>query len=171
MADVHVESRPCHRQGTIVHVALDGVYMGHIVIADRVKEGSAEAIAELKALGVARTVMLTGDQSAVAQSVAKELGVDEVHAELLPGDKVEQVERLMKQKPEGAMLAFVGDGINDAPVLRRADLGIAMGGVGSDAAIEAADIVLMDDDPRKLPLPSVSPGAPCALPIRTSFSH
>ena len=125
--------------------------MGHIVIADRVKEGSAEAIAELKALGVARTVMLTGDQSAVAQSVAKELGVDEVHAELLPGDKVEQVERLMKQKPEGAMLAFVGDGINDAPVLRRADLGIAMGGVGSDAAIEAADIVLMDDDPRKLP--------------------
>lgn len=151
MADVHVESRPCHRQGTIVHVALDGVYMGHIVIADRVKEGSAEAIAELKALGVARTVMLTGDQSAVAQSVAKELGVDEVHAELLPGDKVEQVERLMKQKPAGAMLAFVGDGINDAPVLRRADLGIAMGGVGSDAAIEAADIVLMDDDPRKLP--------------------
>ena len=151
MADVHVESRPCHRQGTIVHVALDGVYMGHIVIADRVKEGSAEAIAELKALGVAQTVMLTGDQSAVAQSVAKELGVDEVHAELLPGDKVEQVERLMKQKPEGAMLAFVGDGINDAPVLRRADLGIAMGGVGSDAAIEAADIVLMDDDPRKLP--------------------
>ena len=151
MADVHVESRPCHRQGTIVHVALDGVYMGHIVIADRVKEGSAEAIAELKALGVARTVMLTGDQSAVAQSVAKELGVDEVHAELLPGDKVEQVERLMKQKPEGAMLAFVGDGINDAPVLRRADLGIAMGGVGSDAAIEAADIVLMDDDPCKLP--------------------
>ena len=151
MADVHVESRPCHRQGTIVHVALDGVYMGHIVIADRVKEGSAEAIAELKALGVARTVMLTGDQSAVAQSVAKELGVDEVHAELLPGDKVEQVECLMKQKPEGAMLAFVGDGINDAPVLRRADLGIAMGGVGSDAAIEAADIVLMDDDPRKLP--------------------
>ena len=151
MADVHVESRPCHRQGTIVHVALDGVYMGHIVIADRVKEGSAEAIAELKALGVARTVMLTGDQSAVAQSVAKELGVDEVHAELLPGDKVEQVERLMKQKPKGAMLAFVGDGINDAPVLRRADLGIAMGGVGSDAAIEAADIVLMDDDPRKLP--------------------
>lgn len=151
MADVHVESRPCHRQGTIVHVALDGVYMGHIVIADRVKEGSAEAIAELKALGVARTVMLTGDQSAVAQSVAKELGVDEVHAELLPGDKVEQVERLMKQKPEGAMLAFVGDGINDAPVLRRADLGIAMGGVGSDAAIEAADVVLMDDDPRKLP--------------------
>lgn len=151
MADMHVESRPCHRQGTIVHVALDGVYMGHIVIADRVKEGSAEAIAELKALGVARTVMLTGDQSAVAQSVAKELGVDEVHAELLPRDKVEQVERLMKQKPEGAMLAFVGDGINDAPVLRRADLGIAMGGVGSDAAIEAADIVLMDDDPRKLP--------------------
>ena len=151
MADVHVESRPCHCQGTIVHVALDGVYMGHIVIADRVKEGSAEAIAELKALGVARTVMLTGDQSAVAQSVAKELGVDEVHAELLPGDKVEQVERLMKQKPAGAMLAFVGDGINDAPVLRRADLGIAMGGVGSDAAIEAADIVLMDDDPRKLP--------------------
>ena len=151
MADVHVESRPCHRQGTIVHVALDGVYMGHIVIADQVKEGSAEAIAELKALGVARTVILTGDQSAVAQSVAKELGVDEVHAELLPGDKVEQVERLMKQKPAGAMLAFVGDGINDAPVLRRADLGIAMGGVGSDAAIEAADIVLMDDDPRKLP--------------------
>ena len=151
MDDVHVKSRPCHHQGTIVHVAAGDVYMGHIVIADRVKEGAAQAVAELKSLGVSRTVMLTGDQQAVAQSVAKELSVDEVHAELLPADKVEQVERLMHNKPEGATLAFVGDGINDAPVLRRADLGIAMGGVGSDAAIEAADIVIMDDDPRKLP--------------------
>lgn len=151
MADVGVSCRPCHRQGTIVHVVADGAYMGHIVIADRVKEGSAQAVAELKALGVARTVMLTGDRRTVAECVAKELQVDEVHAELLPGDKVEQVERLMQGKPAEATLAFVGDGINDAPVLRRADLGIAMGGVGSDAAIEAADIVLMDDDPRKLP--------------------
>ena len=115
------------------------------------KDGSAQAIRELKELGVSRTVMLTGDQQAVADNVAKELNVDEVHAGLLPVDKVDQVERLLKERPEGKVLAFVGDGINDAPVLRRADLGIAMGGLGSDAAIEAADVVLMDDDPRKLP--------------------
>lgn len=151
MADMGVSCRPCHRQGTIVHVAAGGTYLGHIVIADRVKEGAAQAVAELKLLGVSRTVMLTGDREAVAQDVAKDLSVDEVHAELLPAGKVEQVERLMESKPAGAVLAFVGDGINDAPVLRRADLGIAMGGVGSEAAIEAADIVLMDDDPRKLP--------------------
>lgn len=151
MADVGVPSRRCHHAGTIVHVAADGAYMGHIVIADQVKQGAAQAVAELKALGVQRTVMLTGDQESVAQSVGKTLGVDEIHAELLPADKVAQVERLTEQKPAGTTLAFVGDGINDAPVLRRADLGIAMGGVGSDAAIEAADIVIMDDDPAKLP--------------------
>ena len=151
MAQIGISCKPCHRIGTIVHVALDGAYMGHIVIADTVKDGSAQAIRELKELGVSRTVMLTGDQQAVADNVAKELNVDEVHAGLLPVDKVDQVERLLKERPEGKVLAFVGDGINDAPVLRRADLGIAMGGLGSDAAIEAADVVLMDDDPRKLP--------------------
>lgn len=151
MAQIGISCKPCHRVGTIVHVALDGTYMGHIVIADTVKEGSAQTIRELKELGVSRTVMLTGDQQAVADNVAKELNVDEVHAGLLPVDKVDQVERLLKERPEGKVLAFVGDGINDAPVLRRADLGIAMGGLGSDAAIEAADVVLMDDDPRKLP--------------------
>lgn len=151
MAQIGISCKPCHRVGTIVHVALNGAYMGHIVIADTVKDGSAQAIRELKELGVSRTVMLTGDQQAVADNVAKELNVDEVHAGLLPVDKVDQVERLLKERPEGKVLAFVGDGINDAPVLRRADLGIAMGGLGSDAAIEAADVVLMDDDPRKLP--------------------
>ena len=151
MTDIGLTVKPCHRVGTIVHVALNGVYMGHIVIADTVKEGSAQAIRELKELGVSRTVMLTGDQQNVAYNVAKELQLDEVHAGLLPVDKVNQVERLLSSRPEGKVLAFVGDGINDAPVLRRADLGIAMGGLGSDAAIEAADVVLMDDDPRKLP--------------------
>ena len=151
MTDIGLTVKPCHRVGTIVHVALNGVYMGHIVIADTVKEGSAQAIRELKELGVSRTVMLTGDQQNGAYNVAKELQLDEVHAGLLPVDKVNQVERLLSSRPEGKVLAFVGDGINDAPVLRRADLGIAMGGLGSDAAIEAADVVLMDDDPRKLP--------------------
>ena len=137
---------PCHHSGTIIHVAIDGEYAGHIVISDRIKADAAEGIAALKAVGVARTVMLTGDQESVAESVASTLKVDEFHAQLLPADKVFQVERLL---PEGT-LAFVGDGINDAPVLTRADVGIAMGALGSDAAIEAADVVLMDDKPSKI---------------------
>ena len=138
--------RPCHHEGTIIHVAIDGVYAGHIVISDRIKADSAPALAALHAVGVRKTVMLTGDQESVAASVAKHLGVSEFHAGLLPAQKVEQVERLL---PEGT-LAFVGDGINDAPVLTRADVGIAMGALGSDAAIEAADVVLMDDKPSKI---------------------
>ena len=140
----------CHSVGTIVHVAIDGVYSGHIVISDIVKPDSAKAIEELKKAGVSRTVMLTGDAKAVADKVASELGVDEVHSQLLPGDKVSEVERLLGEKSGKAKLAFVGDGINDAPVLSRADIGIAMGAIGSDAAIEAADVVLMDDDPLKI---------------------
>lgn len=140
----------CHSVGTIVHVAIDGVYSGHIVISDIVKPDSAKAIEELKKAGVSRTVMLTGDAKAVADKVASELGVDEVHSQLLPGDKVREVERLLVEKSGKAKLAFVGDGINDAPVLSRADIGIAMGAMGSDAAIEAADVVLMDDDPLKI---------------------
>ena len=140
----------CHSVGTIVHVAIDGVYSGHIVISDIVKPDSAKAIEELKKAGVNRTVMLTGDAKAVADKVASELGVDEVHSQLLPGDKVREVERLLGEKSGKAKLAFVGDGINDAPVLSRADIGIAMGAMGSDAAIEAADVVLMDDDPLKI---------------------
>lgn len=140
----------CHSVGTIVHVAVDGVYSGHIVISDIVKPDSAKAIEELKKAGVSRTVMLTGDAKAVADKVASELGVDEVHSQLLPGDKVREVERLLGEKSGKAKLAFVGDGINDAPVLSRADIGIAMGAMGSDAAIEAADVVLMDDDPLKI---------------------
>ena len=138
--------RPCHHEGTLIHVAIDGVYAGHIVISDRIKADSAPALAALHAVGVRKTVMLTGDQESVAASVAKQLGVSEFHAGLLPAQKVEQVERLL---PEGT-LAFVGDGINDAPVLTRADVGIAMGALGSDAAIEAADVVLMDDKPSKI---------------------
>ena len=138
--------RPCHHEGTLIHVAIDGVYAGHIVISDRIKADSAPALAALHAVGVRKTVMLTGDQESVAASVAKQLGVSEFHAGLLPAQKVEQVERLL---PEGT-LAFVGDGINDAPVLTRADIGIAMGALGSDAAIEAADVVLMDDKPSKI---------------------
>ena len=137
---------PCHHEGTIVHVALDGVYAGHIVISDRLKDDAAGLTAGLKAAGVARTVMLTGDQESVAAAVAARVGVDEYHAQLLPADKVARVERLL---PAG-VLAFVGDGINDAPVLTRADVGIAMGALGSDAAIEAADVVLMDDKPSKI---------------------
>lgn len=133
--------------GTIVHVAIDGEYAGHIVISDQIKEDSARAIQELKKQGVTKTVMLTGDRQDVARYVAEKIGLDEYHAELLPIDKVSHVERLLKDKPVGTQLAFVGDGINDAPVLARADLGIAMGGLGSDAAIEAADVVLMDDKP------------------------
>ena len=140
----------CHSVGTIVHVAIDGVYSGHIVISDIVKPDSAKAIEELKKAGVSRTVMLTGDAKAVADKVASELGVDEVHSQLLPGDKVREVERLHGEKSGKSKLAFVGDGRNDAPVLSRADIGIAMGAMGSDAAIEAADVVLMDDDPLKI---------------------
>ena len=140
----------CHRAGTIIHVAVDGKYAGHIVINDRVKEDSAEAVAALKHLGVSRTVMLTGDREEVARDVAGRLGLDAYHAALLPADKVSYLEQLLASKPAGRSLAFVGDGINDAPVLKRADVGIAMGGLGSDAAIEAADVVLMDDKPTKI---------------------
>ena len=142
--------RECHLHGTVVHVAAGSEYLGHIVISDQVKEDAAQAVQELKALGVRKTVMLTGDKAQVAKEVARQLGVDGVHAELLPGDKVQQVESLLKEKSGKGKLAFVGDGINDAPVLSRADIGIAMGGLGSDAAIEAADIVLMDDHPSKI---------------------
>ena len=140
----------CHSIGTIVHMAVDGAYAGHIVIADELKPHAKEAIARLKNAGVKKTVMLTGDNEATAKGVASEIGIDEVHAGLLPADKVTMVETLLSQTARGDTLAFVGDGINDAPVLTRADLGIAMGGLGSDAAIEAADVVLMDDDPLKI---------------------
>ena len=149
MARANVECRPCEFVGTIVHVAADGEYMGHIVISDEVKEDAAQTIAAMKAQGI-RTVMLTGDRKAVGEAVAKELDLDEVHTELLPGDKVSIVEALLEKTSSKGKLAFVGDGINDAPVLSRADLGIAMGGLGSDAAIEAADVVLMDDKPSKI---------------------
>jgi len=142
----------CHLTGTIIHVAVNGEYAGHIVINDRMKEESAEAIAQLKHIGVRRTVMLTGDRQEVAAAVAKQLSLNEFHAELMPTDKVKYVERFLHEKPDGESLAFVGDGINDAPVLARADVGIAMGGLGSDAAIEAADVVLMDDKPTKIAL-------------------
>jgi len=141
----------CHHTGTIIHVAINGIYAGHIVINDQIKADSAEAIAELHRLGVSRTVMLTGDRREVAENVAKTLGLSEYHAELMPADKVAQVEKLSTlNSPQSTPLAFVGDGINDAPVLARADIGIAMGGLGSDAAIEAADVVLMDDKPSKI---------------------
>lgn len=140
----------CHSVGTIIHMAINGKYAGHIVIADIVKPNSKEAIRQLKAAGVRKTVMLTGDSKKVADQVAASLGLDEVYSELLPADKVEKVEALLQAKPEREKLAFVGDGINDAPVLRRADIGIAMGAMGSDAAIEAADVVLMDDDPLQI---------------------
>ncbi len=144
----------CEHIGTIIHVAIDGEYAGHIVINDKVKEDSAKAINDLKSLGVSRTVMLTGDRKEVGKDVAEKLGIDEYHAELLPADKVAYVEKLIDTKPAApnSQLAFVGDGINDAPVLARADVGIAMGGLGSDAAIEAADVVLMDDKPSKIAL-------------------
>ncbi len=144
--------RPCEKNGTIVHVCVDGVYAGHIVVSDRIKADSADAVMALKAEGVTKTVMLTGDKREVGEYVASTLGLDEFRAELLPADKVTELERLLKEKPSGRTLAFVGDGINDAPVLARADLGIAMGGLGSDAAIEAADVVLMDDKPSKIAL-------------------
>ena len=150
MMDLSVDHVACRSVGTILHVALDGAYAGHIVIADMEKPNARAAIAALRKVGVTKTVMLTGDIDAVAQDVAGDLGIDEVHSELLPAEKVAQVERLLAQKGQKDVLAFVGDGINDAPVLSRADIGIAMGAMGSDAAIEAADVVLMDDDPLKI---------------------
>ena len=152
MDDIGVKWHDCHKVGTIIHVAVDGKYAGHIVINDRIKDDSAEAVASLKRLGVTKTVMLTGDRTEVARDVAGKLGLDEWYAELLPADKVEHVEKLISSRPEGKSLAFVGDGINDAPVLKRADVGIAMGALGSDAAIDAADVVLMDDKPSKIAL-------------------
>ena len=140
----------CHKVGTIIHIAIDGIYAGHIIINDKIKEDSKEAISQLKALGVGKTVMLTGDRKEVGEHVAQQLHIDEYHTELLPKDKVSHMERLINEKPAGSTLAFVGDGINDAPVLKRADVGIAMGAFGSDAAIEAADVVLMDDKPSKV---------------------
>lgn len=140
----------CHKVGTIIHIAIDGIYAGHIIINDKIKEDSKEAISRLKTLGVGKTVMLTGDRKEVGEHVAQQLHIDEYHAELLPTDKVSHMERLINEKPAGSTLAFVGDGINDAPVLKRADVGIAMGAFGSDAAIEAADVVLMDDKPSKV---------------------
>lgn len=150
MKKLGISHMDCHSVGTIVHMAVDGKYAGHILISDLIKPHAAQAIAELKRAGVKKTVMLTGDAKNVAEQVAEELGIQEVHSELLPADKVAKVEELLKQKTEKEKLAFVGDGINDAPVLSRADIGIAMGALGSDAAIEAADIVLMDDDPLKI---------------------
>ena len=150
MKHLNIPYKDCRSVGTIIHMAIDGQYAGHIVISDIIKPHAKEAIAALKSAGVTHTVMLTGDAKKVADQVASALGVDEVHSELLPGDKVAEVEKLLAAKPEKAKLAFVGDGINDAPVLSRADIGIAMGAMGSDAAIEAADVVLMDDDPMKI---------------------
>lgn len=152
MDEVGAKWKPCEKNGTIVHVSVDGTYVGHIVVSDRIKADSADAIKALKAEGVTKTVMLTGDKREVGEYVASAIGLDEFHAELLPADKVSELEKLLDNKPSGKTLAFVGDGINDAPVLARADLGIAMGGLGSDAAIEAADVVLMDDKPSKIAL-------------------
>lgn len=150
MNRLNIKYIECHHVGTIIHMAINGSYAGHIIISDIIKPHSAEAIRSLKKAGIEKTVMLTGDAKAVAESVAKSLGMDEVYSELLPGDKVSKVEELLNIKTEKAKLAFVGDGINDAPVLSRADIGIAMGAMGSDAAIEAADVVLMDDNPIKI---------------------
>ena len=150
MRSIGVEPIPCHSVGTIIHVAVDGSYVGHIVISDVLKPHSAEAMKELRKAGIQKIAMLTGDAKRVADDVAESLGIDVVYSELLPSDKVDKVEELLQSKPAKAALAFVGDGINDAPVLSRADIGIAMGALGSDAAIEAADVVLMDDDPMKI---------------------
>ena len=152
MEQLQVRFHPCELVGTIVHVAVDGEYFGHIVISDEMKSDAREAVAALKAAGVRRTVMLTGDRREVGEDVAKQLGLDEVHTELLPAEKVERVEALLEAKVDGQSLIFVGDGMNDAPVLARADVGMAMGGLGSDAAIEAADVVIMDDKPSKVAL-------------------
>ena len=152
MASLGLEPPPCQAVGTVIHLAVDGAYAGNILIADQLKPTAQAAIAALKRAGVRQTVMLTGDRDAVAQQVAQQIGVDQVYSQLLPGDKVQKVEELLARRTGRKRLAFVGDGINDAPVLSRADIGIAMGALGSDAAIEAADVVLMDDDPMKLPL-------------------
>ena len=152
MEQLQVRFHPCELVGTIVHVAVDGEYFGHIVISDEMKSDACEAVASLKSAGVRRTVMLTGDRREVGEDVAKQLGLDEVHTELLPAEKVEKVEALLEAKADGQSLIFVGDGMNDAPVLARADVGMAMGGLGSDAAIEAADVVIMDDKPSKVAL-------------------
>ena len=152
MEQLQVRFHPCELVGTIVHVAVEGEYFGHIVISDEMKSDAREAVAALKAAGVRRTVMLTGDRREVGEDVAKQLGLDEVHTELLPAEKVERVEALLEAKADGQSLIFVGDGMNDAPVLARADVGMAMGGLGSDAAIEAADVVIMDDKPSKVAL-------------------
>ena len=150
MERLGVDYIDCHSVGTIVHVAVDGKYAGHILICDMIKPHAKEAIQALRKSGIKKTIMLTGDSRRIADQVAADLGIDEVYSELLPGDKVSKVEELLAAKTEKEKLAFVGDGINDAPVLSRADIGIAMGAMGSDAAIEAADIVLMDDDPLKI---------------------
>ena len=150
MKRLGIDFIPCHHVGTIIHMAVNGDYAGHIVISDVIKPHSKQAIHDLHRAGIQKTIMLTGDIDPVARQVADELGIDEVYSELLPADKVEKVESLLQNKPSGGKLAFVGDGINDAPVLSRADIGIAMGAMGSDAAIEAADVVLMDDDPLKI---------------------
>ena len=150
MQKFHVPYRECHMAGTVIHVAIDGVYEGHILISDQIKAQSKAAVEALRKQGVYQTVMLTGDAQRVAEQVARTIGIEEVHSELLPADKVDEVEKLLQQMPQQGKLAFVGDGINDAPVLSCADIGIAMGALGSDAAIEAADVVLMDDDPRKI---------------------
>lgn len=145
-----IECDECHETGTVVHVAVDHQYVGHILISDKIKAHAKEAIRSLKKAGIKKTVMLTGDKKEVALSVASELQIDQVYSELLPGDKVEKIEEILESKNHKECVAFVGDGINDAPVLSRADIGIAMGALGTDAAIEAADIVLMDDDPLKI---------------------
>jgi Cd2+/Zn2+-exporting ATPase len=150
MRQLNIPFVPCSGSGTIIHMAVDGAYAGHIVITDLIKPNAAAAVSALRSGGVKKTVMLTGDAASTAQKVAEELGIREVHSELLPADKVEIVEQLLKEQSPKEKLAFVGDGINDAPVLARADIGIAMGALGSDAAIEAADVVLMDDDPLKI---------------------
>ena len=150
MKRLGIDFIPCHHVGTIIHMAVNGDYAGHIVISDVIKPHSKQAIHDLHRAGIQKTIMLTGDIDPVARQVADELGIDEVYSELLPADKVEKVESLLQNRPSGGKLAFVGDGINDAPVLSRADIGIAMGSMGSDAAIEAADVVLMDDDPLKI---------------------
>ena len=153
MQEMQVEVHECGKgghAGTVVHLAVDGVYAGHIVISDKIKPGAKEAVASLRSAGVGKAVMFTGDARSVADAVATALGLDGYEAELLPGGKVDGLERLLAEKKAGESVAFVGDGINDAPVLARADVGIAMGALGSDAAIEAADVVLMDDDPRKI---------------------
>lgn len=150
MEQLGIACIPCHHAGTIVHLALDGAYAGHIVISDALKEESAAAVAALREAGIRKTVMLTGDREAAARDVAKQLGIDELYSGLLPQEKVEKLEEIMAGRQGKGALAFVGDGINDAPVLSRADIGIAMGAMGSDAAIEAADLVLMDDNPLKI---------------------